>query len=157
MANADTPVFSPWFGQYKSVAPGTAKTTVENAINQGTSSMGMLRRSVARSRLTDVNRPYQTVRIFQQGNELITDFDGNKFPGHADGSPERSKDPRGDPVTVSYRAAGDTLTGKYLGDDGTKEIAFERSPDGNQLTMHVTVTSKKLPQPIHYSIRYQKQ
>jgi hypothetical protein len=154
---ADPAEFSPWLGSYKAVAPSQAKDTIEHAIEKSTSSMGLLRRSVARSRLEKTNSPYKVVRIANAGDEVVTDFDGRRYSAPSDGSPEKGKDPEGKKVTVSFRAEGSTLRGRYVGEDGEKLIDFERSPDGQQLTVHVTVLSKKLPEPIHYSMRYAKQ
>lgn len=155
-ALADPATFSPWVGSYTSAAPEQAKDTIEQAIEKGTSSMGALRRSVARNRLKNTNRPYQTVRISPAGDELITDFDGRKYKAPTDGGEEKGKDPDGKSVIVSYKAVGDTLKTRFVGEDGEKLIDFERAPDGRSMLMHVTVLSKKLPGPIKYSVRYTK-
>ena len=155
-ALADPAIFSPWMGSYAPAAPDKAKDTIEQAIEKGTGSMAMLRRSVARNRLKSTNKPYQTIRISAAGDELVTDFDGRKYKAPTDGTPEKAKDPDGKPVTVSYAAEGDTLKSRYVGEDGEKMMDFERTPDGQGLIMHVTVISEKIPQPIKYSVRYNR-
>jgi hypothetical protein len=143
-------------GTYESASPDKAKNTIENAIEQGTDDMGALRRSVARNRLKSTNRVNNTVRITPSGNELVTDFDGRKYRAPTTGAAEKGKDPDGKTVTVSYKAVGNTLKSRYVGEDGEKQIDFERTPDGQGMIMHVTVLSKKLSAPIKYSIRYNK-
>jgi len=155
-ALADSASFSAWVGTYTNAAPDKSEDLVEQAIEKGTSSMGALRRSVARSRLKKTNLAYKTVRISPSGNELVTDFDGRKYKAPTDGSSEKGKDPQGKAVTVSYQAAGTTLKSRFVAEDGEKKIDFERTPDGQSLIMHVTVLSKKLPAPIKYSVRYNK-
>jgi hypothetical protein len=155
-ALADPATFSSWMGSYTSAAPDQAKDTIEQAIEKGTSSMGALRRSVARSRLKNTNRAYQVVRISPSGDELVTTFDGRSYEAPTDGGAKKGKDPDGKSVTVSYKAEGDTLKSRFIGEDGEKRIDFERTPDGQGLIMHVTVISKKLPAPIKYSVRYHK-
>lgn len=155
-ALADPATFSPWMGSYTSATPDQAQDTIEQAIEKGTSSMGALRRSVARNRLKDTNRAYQTVRISPSGDDLVTAFDGRPYKAPTDGGAEKGKDPDGKSVTVSYKAEGDTLKSRFVGDDGEKLIDFERTPDGQGLIMHVTVISEKLPGPIKYSVRYTK-
>jgi len=157
VAFADPAAFSPWIGAYESAAPAQAESTIERAIEEGTSSMGALRRSVARSRLKTTNQPYRRVRIAPAGDELVTDFDGRTYKAPTDGRAEQGKDPDGKAVTVSYATSGDTLKTRYVGEDGEKWIDFERTPDGQGLIMRVTVLSKKLPGPIKYSVRYVKQ
>ncbi len=156
-ALADRATFTPWVGSYTSATPEKAKDTIDRAIESGTSSMRALRRSVARSRLKNTNKPYQTVRISPAGDELITDFDGRRYKAPTDGGEERGRDPDGKVVIVSYKAVGDTLKTRFVAEDGEKQIDFERAPDGQSMIMHVTVLSKKLPNPIKYSVRYNKE
>jgi len=156
-AFADPDAFSPWIGTYRSAAPDQAKSTIDRAIEEGTSDMGPLRRSVARNRLRSTNQMNDTVRITPaEEDELVIDFDGRKYRAPTSGAPEKGRDPDGKTVTVSYKAAGNTLKSRYVAEDGEKQIDFERSPGGESMIMHVTVLSKKLPGPIKYSIRYNK-
>ena len=155
-ALAEPEAFSPWVGSYQSTSPERAKDIIERAIESGTSSMGALRRSVARKRLESTNRVNNTVRIAPAGDELITDFDGRAYRAPTTGEAEKGKDPDGKAVTVSYKAVGDTLKSRYVAEDGEKQIDFERAPDGQSMIMHVTVISPKLPAPIKYSIPYKK-
>ncbi len=156
-ALADGPDITPWVGAYKSASPAEAKSTIKEAIAHGTDSMGLLRKKVARKRLAGTNIPYNVVRISGAGDEVITDFDGHRYQAPSDGASEKGTDPQGKVVAVSYRAEGRTLRGRFVAEDGEKRIDFERSPDGRELTVHVTVLSKKLPEPIRYSMRYTKQ
>ncbi|MFT3925430.1 MAG: hypothetical protein QM778_23025 [Myxococcales bacterium] len=157
-ALADPATFTPtpWVGSYAAAAPDQAKSTIDKAIDDGTSSMGMMRRNAARTRLKNTNRPYKQVTITPLGTELVTNFDGRKYQAPTNGAAEKGKDPDGKTVSLSYKAEGETLKSTYVGEDGEKHIDFERTPDGDGLIMHVTVMSKKLPEPIKYSVRYKK-
>lgn len=155
-ATAESQNFSPWVGSYQSASPERAKDVIERAIEDGTSALGPLRRSVARKRLKSTNGVNNTVRIIPSGDELITDFDGRTYRAPTTGEAEQAKDPDGKLVAVSYRAVGDTLKSRYVAEDGEKRIDFKRTPDGHGMIMHVTVISEKLPAPIKYSLSYKK-
>lgn len=149
---------APWIGSYdNTLSPAESQQVVDAAIEHGTRDMSMLQRKIARSRLKAVNPPNSQLRILAQGDQLITEFDGRRYRAPLDGSPARGVDPRGRRVTVSYHVVGNVLQARYLGEDGEKRMDFEPSSNGKGLTMRVTLVSKTLPEPVRYSMQYERE
>jgi hypothetical protein len=146
-------VFGPWLGTYER-SGSDAKSIIDEAIEEGTDALGPVKRKVAQRRLRAVNPPYALVRVYQVGDVLVTDFDGRKYSAPISGEAVEGIDPDGKAVTVSYRPEGKTLHARFVGEDGEKHIDLELDLEGDALTMHVTVLSKRLPEPIRYALPY---
>jgi hypothetical protein len=149
--------FGPWLGKYENESSQDAtQGVIEHAIESGTEDLNFIKRKVARSRLKAINPPYRNVRILEDGDRLVTDFDGHRYAAPTDGSFVGAVDPEGNKIQVSYTANGNTLHARYVGDDGEKRMDFERVPGGSEIIMHVTVLSPKLKEPVRYSVRYSR-
>ncbi len=142
-----------FLGTYHPVDTSQHAAVIDRAIETGTESMSPLRRRVGRKRLHAVNVPVRVFRIEREGDLLVTDYDGHRYAAPLSGAPASARDPDGEPVEVTYRIAGRTLRARYVGPDGEKLMVFERGDDG-RLTMHVTLRSDQLPEPIRYSLAF---
>jgi hypothetical protein len=146
--------FASFVGIYRDASASESRSTIKDAIDRATASMNFIARPIARERLKAINPAYATIRIVLRGNQLTTDFDGQRFVAPIDGATARNVDEDGSEVHVSYRAEGAKLHARYHGEDGEKRYAFELAPDDRSLDAHVTVLSKRLPQPVAYRIVY---
>jgi hypothetical protein len=131
---------------------------VDQAVNQAIARMNFATRQVARTRLRRTNAPYQRLVIAQPGQSIsITTDDRAAITTPASGSAIKWKREDGETLDVSTAWSGNTLRQTFAAEDGRRENAYTLSPDGNTLTLNVTVTSGRLPQPLTYKLVYQRQ
>ena len=62
----------------------------------------------------------------------------------------------GEAFQVSHQLTGERLIQTFRGDDGRKVIVFSLSQGGDVLTMAVTVSSARLPEPLVYQLVYSR-
>ena len=134
-------------------------------INSAVARMNVVVRQIARPRLRSTNSAYprmvisydeQNVRVDTQGRPSVT--------SPANGQPvlwQRETGRtctvvRGDCVRVTTEWEAGHLEQAFVAEDGQRVNAFTVSPDGNTLTMNVTVTSPRLPAPLIYRLVYNR-
>ena len=54
------------------------------------------------------------------------------------------------------RVEGNTLTQEFSTKDGQRINIYEVSPDGQTLTLQVTVSSQRLAEPVKYRLVYRR-
>jgi hypothetical protein len=145
--------YAPFVGHYRAVSASAGAAQIERAIEEGTSSMSILIRPIARKRLKGVNPMYESIRIYERAGGLVTDYEGRSYAAGLDGKPRRNVDPDGSAVMVSYRVDGDTLLARYVAADGEKSFSFHLTSD-KEVDVDVTLASDRLPRPISYKLDY---
>jgi len=143
-------------GSYAFTAEGS--DDINRAIDQGVASMNFVTRPIARSRLRKVNVPYRTLRISQTPAQVTTIPDSRTpVVSPSDGTTVKWRREDGEVFDVSTSWEGASLRQSFKADDGQRVNVYSLSPDGRTLTMHVTVTSPRLPKPITYALKYARQ
>jgi len=138
--------------------PG-ANEKVVAAINAGTARMNFIKRPIARSRLKKTNLPpYGVVRISHTPTEVSIDMDGRApILTPADGKTIKWKRPEdGEILDVNTVWESGTLKETFVAGDGSRENLFSISPDGEVMTMQVTIRSPQLGTPIVYKLDYRR-
>lgn len=153
---ADVAETTKLLGVFHVVSLPDSQKAIHDAIEQAIAPMGFLARPVARRRLEAVNPAFETLRITQRGDDLVTDFDGRRYTASVDGSCRRNVDADGKAVRVCYRLAGQSLHARYITEDGEKRYDFRLEPDGTSLLAAVTVSSPQLPRPVSYALRFSR-
>jgi hypothetical protein len=130
---------------------------VAAAINQAVARMNFVTRPVARGRLTKTNQPYRTVVITQNGGEVSVATDGRPaIVNRANGPAVKWTREDGEVFDVSTAVTGSRVEQTFKADDGQRVNTFTLSPDGQTMTMRVTITSPRLAEPLVYSLRYRR-
>jgi hypothetical protein len=135
-----------------------ASDNVQTAINQAASHVMFLIRGIARSRMRSTNPVYQRVVIQEQPAEFAIAFDQRapvRAPSTGASVPWTRED--GEKFQVSIHTLADgRLQETFVAEDGRRVNVFSLSPDGRVLTMETTVSSPKLPQPLHYRLVFDR-
>jgi hypothetical protein len=140
-------------GSYAFVSDGS--DDINRAIEQGVASMSFITRPIARGRLRKTNVPYRTLRISHTASEITTIPDSRApVVSPSNGATVKWRREDGEMFDVSTSWEGSSLRQSFRADDGQRVNVYSLSPDGRTLTMHVTVTSPRLPKPISYSLKY---
>jgi hypothetical protein len=130
---------------------------VDQAINQAISRMNVATRQIARPRLRRTNQPYQRVVMATTPSAVtITTDNRAAITTSPAGTPIKWTREDGEVLDVSTNWQGDRLRQVFAAEDGRRENVWSLSPDGNTLTLNVTVTSGRLPQPLNYRLVYRR-
>jgi hypothetical protein len=131
---------------------------VDAAINQAIGRMNIATRQVARGRLRKTNQPYRTLAISTPGSSVSVVTDGRAaIVTPASGTAVKWKREDGEVLDVSTAWEANRLRQTFAAEDGRRVNVYTLSPDGRTLTLNVTVTSGRLPQPLTYKLVYQRQ
>lgn len=151
-AAAQTPALQ---GTFVYVADGS--DDVNKAIDQAISKMNFVVRSVARGRLRKTNVPYERLAISHSTDRVSIAADRRPaIQTPANGTPVKWTREDGEVFDVSTEWENGALEQTFGAPDGKRVNTFTLSPDGNTLTMKVTVSSPRLPKPLTYSLRYRR-
>ena len=130
---------------------------VDHAIEAAVSRFNLFVRPFVRWRLRAANAPYQRITIALTPTQVsitIDEDDPERMP--LDGTPIEGKDENGEVVQVRTRVEGNALTQEFSTKDGQRLNIYEVSPDGQTLTLQVTVSSQRLAEPVKYRLVYRR-
>jgi len=124
-------------------------------IESATASMNFVVRPIARGRLKKTNDAYKRIQIQRTATETVIQYDDRKAQHMpADGSAVAWTREDGEVFQISAKAAGADLVQTYKGVDGGRSNVFHVDPATGLLSVAVTITSPKLPQPMTYTLTY---
>ncbi len=135
------------------------------SINRAVARMNVVMRQVARPRLRSTNTMYPTLVMRYDQSNVRVDMAGRpSVSSPANGQPvlwqretgATCRAVKGDCVRVSSEWGGGNLTQTFQAEDGRRVNVYSVSPDGSTMTMNVTVTSPRLPQPLTYKLVYNR-
>jgi len=154
VAHADAQA-APFTGTY--TLDAERSDNVDQAINQAISRMNIATRQIARPRLRRTNQPYQRVTFAQSGQQMsITTDQRAPITTPVSGSAVKWTREDGETLDVSTRVDGRRLRQVFAAEDGRRENVWTASEDGRTMTLNVTVTSGRLPQPLTYQLVYRR-
>ena len=135
----------------------TDSDNINAAIETAVAKLDFVRRDIARWRLEKLNPAYRKVAIISSQNEISVTVD-NQPPlrAPAKGTSVAWVSPDGRNVNASMQLAGHHLAQTFISAAGRRVNDYTLSPDGRTLTMQVTETSPRLPQPIAYKQIYRR-
>jgi hypothetical protein len=134
-------------------------------INTAVARMNVVVRQIARPRLRSTNTAYPRLVIVHDATNIRVDMQGRpSVSSPANGQPVlwhretgRPGAPgRGDCVAVTSQWSNGALTHTFRAEDGQRVNVYTVSADGNTMTMNVTITSPRLPNPLTYKLVYDR-
>jgi hypothetical protein len=132
-------------------------------INTAVARMNVVVRQIARPRLRSTNTAYPQLVFHTDGGNYRVEMQGRpSVSSPANGSPvlwhretgRTCPAVRGDCVRVTTVYADGRLTHTFAAEDGQRVNVY--TVDGNTLTMNVTITSPRLPNPLTYRLVYNR-
>jgi len=130
---------------------------INRAIGRAVAGLNFAFRPIARSRLRRANTPYAAVMIERRGTDVAIGLDaGDAIVTPASGAPVRWRRPDGEVLQVSTAWEGGRLRQSFVAEDGRRDNLYSVSEDGRLLTMDVTVSSPRLPEPLRYRLVYRR-
>jgi len=154
-ARAQAPEEFPFAGTFTYVPEES--DDVEAAIGRAVEHMNFLVKRIARPRLRNTNVPYGKVTITRTATELsIATDERAPVVSPAAGTPIKWTREDGEVFDVTTVLEGGRLVQSFTAEDGSRENAFTLSPDGDTLTMTVTIRSDRLREPLVYKLLYRR-
>jgi hypothetical protein len=134
-----------------------ASDDVHKAIDGAVKGMSRLIKGIAHSRLEKTNVPYQRIVIsFTPCEVSITTDQWATIVTCACDTPVDWTRKDGEKFKVSTVWENGKLKQTFKGEDGQRTNIYSISADGKTLTMHVSVTSPRLKQPLMYKQIYRR-
>jgi hypothetical protein len=126
---------------------------VNRAIETAVARMSFITRPIARGRLRRTNPVYQRVIVNFTPQQVTTQFDQRRvIESPANGQEIKWTREDGEKFDLSTAWQDGRLVQTFKAEDGTRTNTYSISPDGNTLTMHVTLRSPRLPAPVEYNL-----
>jgi len=130
---------------------------VDQAVEIAVSKLNFFVRSLARTRLREMNAPYQRIAIELTPTQVtITGDRSAPIRTPPDGTPGVWTDADAGVFQVSTRWEGSVLKQEFSAKQGQRINAYAVSPDGETLTLQVTVSSQRLKAPVTYRLVYRR-
>jgi hypothetical protein len=144
-------------GEYRFVGGEAEKKAVPAAVERSVDGMFFISRGIAYDRLLRVCEVCSSYRLSFTGGVV----DVRSPCQLADQSPDdgravdhTTKD--GDTSKLSQRFIDGTLQQDFVGEGGSRRVVWTLTPDGEGLRVHITITSKHLPNAVDYSLSYRR-
>jgi hypothetical protein len=130
---------------------------INAAIERTVRRMSFIARPIARSRLRRTNAYHQRMSIDLSAGRVSMRFDdGQVIDSPLSGEVIRWRRDDGEVLDLSTRWQGARLVQSFTADDGGRVNTYTLSEDGRTLTMHVVVSSPRLPAPLEYDLVYSR-
>jgi len=128
---------------------------VTEAIEKAASQFNLFIRGIARSRLKDSNPIFSAITFEYSGQTLSLEGGGKSLV--MDGTKgERVPfvTPKGKHIEVAQFIEDGEARRVYYNADGRREVQYKFGDNGESLTLHVSIYSKYLDEPVTYRLRY---
>jgi hypothetical protein len=153
VARADAPALQGVF-----VNAAQPEQGIDAAIDAAVRSFNVAARAIARSRLKRVNVALNRVEVARHDAEITITLGSNTpstaTPGHG---PAKWTRDDGEIVDVTLEWQGATLVQTVTSGESKRVNRFDLSPDGNTLTLAVTVTGPQLQTPVQYQLTFRRE
>lgn len=147
---------TPLQGTFVYVAEGS--DDIDRAIQQAVSGMNFITRPIARGRLKKTNAPYGSLSLSHTPSQVTVTTDGRApIVTPASGEPAKWTREDGEVLDVSTEWQNGRLVQTFAAEDGKRVNVYSLGADGNTLSLQVTVSSPRLPEPMTYTLRYRRQ
>ena len=148
-----------WLGEYQWVATDEEKAVIEKAVEDGAQQVGRLIRSVARGRLKETTKPFQTLS-FAMTDKTMTMVRDNDTPivWLVDGSDIEWKRKDGKVFKVTQTLEKDVFTQTFTDSEGNTRVSRHTFDEKEKkLTLGIVINSSSLKTPLTYELTYVKQ
>ncbi|MFO0548074.1 MAG: hypothetical protein U0271_06785 [Polyangiaceae bacterium] len=143
----------PFVGTYKFVGGDEERARVEAEIDSVCEGFNVLIRGLAKDRLMKAVVVPTSLVLTAEADVFTIREDEHPYAAKLDGTPIRVEMRSGDTMDLHY-VFGEKLEQLFVNDAGTRTHTYELK-DG-KLSMHVHITSPKLPREIQYDLTFER-
>ena len=139
------------------VNPTQSDQPIKTAIDAAAKEFNFLLRPIARSRLTKTNPNITRVAIMRVDDDITIQV-GTSKPATARANGPTTKWSRNDEeFDLAIAWEGKTLVQSFSAPDGKRYDRYTLSPDGNSLSLEVTITGQDLKKPVQYALAFKRE
>ena len=131
------------------------RSKIERAIDNAVSEMGMLKRSVARSRLRQSTEPIPRFQVHFEPERVLVRLYQHEFVLPLDGRAVPAKGLDGHEVKASVHMSASVLYQTLEGAQGTRYNEFRFREDGS-VSVWTRIESEHLPRRVSYNLEYHR-
>ena len=156
-----TPAVDPrarFSGTFHSIGGDREDALRLEAVERSAQALNFLIRGIARSRLRNstVIARRVTLRWRPGAVEVTYNDPADHYRSRDDGTTGMDSGPDGSEMHLWHRFENGNLRERRWTDEGARENFYMLSPDGNGLSVDVTMSSSRLPVPLRYRASYHK-
>jgi len=130
---------------------------INMAIDRTVEGMNAFMRVIAREQLRKNNKPDKRITLeIAAGRVGITTDEDAPMHTSLDGTPVKLENEEGEVLVMSTRLEGEVLRQTIKAEGGQKVTVYSVSPDGQTLSLDVTVSSERLKIPLRYRLVYRR-
>ncbi|MGF1580716.1 MAG: hypothetical protein ACFCD0_15245 [Gemmataceae bacterium] len=148
-ATQDTVFTGTWYHQ----GDANERARRYEAIDRVTEGLNILIRGRARQKLRAETTPPQAITLTDKGNQVTIDMRGRRVTLTTDGKPIRVNSDRGSATIRALRQKGQLVV-VAQGENGAQTTVYRLSDDRLRLTLDISISGKKLRQPLRYQATY---
>lgn len=149
------PELAKFKGDYKFAGTkDDAMKVIGQAIDDGLAQVNVVMRTVIKKAIQGRKGTYiETITIDAPGDDILIKLADYEVKA-ANGKAKSVTSPDGKPTTVKHELSGATLKQSFTGEDGSVTNTFTLKDGGKTLQRRVTITSKRLSNPVTYQLSY---
>jgi len=157
-SKTQAPALESFAGRYVHTGARSELRAMEGAIDRVVNQMNIFIREIARGevhrRITPERRI--TIDVLDGSTLTLAMDDWGPLRIALGGVPRQTRDPGGEPTSLSARFDAGRLVQRTQSPRGSRTNVFALSPDGEQLSMQVRIASDQLPAEIRYRLTYRR-
>jgi hypothetical protein len=144
-------------GEYRFVGGTTERESIPAALERSVDGMFFISRGIAYDRLLHVCEICSSYRLgFTAAQVTVGGPCQLSDVSPADGSEVDHRTKSGDTSKLSQRFVDGALVQYFRGEEGARRVVWTLAPDGVNLAVHVTISSKHLPHDVDYTLSYKR-
>lgn len=144
-------------GTYQFVGGDAQRQALTEAIEATVQQLNALIRGIARRRITEANLIREQITIAVDGDKITTTFGpGRTVTGVLGGPNVPWTGEDGKPVSLVFSMVKGRLVQAYTSSDGGRRSVFTLDEVGDRMTLSVTISSDRLPNPLKYALTYRR-
>jgi hypothetical protein len=131
-----------------------AEAELNRGIERAVADMSFMTRGIAADRLREKNPIRSEVTTEVRGDRIAIRYGDARYETRS--GEWETVTATGEQVELLQTASGNEIFQTFRAPDGEKTTVYRFSPDGQRLTLDITVTSPRLSQPMRYSVEYRR-
>jgi hypothetical protein len=130
---------------------------IDKGIEGAVEDMSFITRPIARSRLKDSNKIFNTITFDVNGSSVGIKQGDRPMITMKDGKPTKWTRDDGETFTVTHTKGEHSITQTFKAEDGLKTLTYVFSKDLSKLSVSIELKSPKLGGPMKYTLQYARQ
>ncbi len=144
-------------GTYRYAGGSSQRQRLKDAIDSAVQQLNALIRGIGRRRLNESNQIRDQIKISVDGDKVTTTFTPGGTLTTTLGAPAIPwTTDTGNAVKAKAKMVKGRLVQDFKSEDGARRSVYTLDKSGDTLTLSVTISSDRLPEPLKYALTYKR-